>query len=51
MTMVDELAGALRDLLDKVTDIRGVDIEEFYAPDEVKNAKKVLAKLEENLNE
>ena len=49
--MIDELASALRDLLDKVTDIRGLDIEEFYAPEEVRKAKKVLSKLEENLND
>ena len=49
--MTDDLASALRELLEKVTDIRGVDIEGFYAPEEVKKAWNVLAKLEETKND
>ena len=41
----EELAEALKNLINAVTDIRGVDIE-LYKPNEFKQAYKVLSKLE-----
>lgn len=44
--LASELVEALRDFLEKVTDIRGVDIEEDYAPAQIEKARAVLAKLD-----
>lgn len=44
--LASELVEALRDLLEKITDIRGIDIEEDYAPAQIKKARAVLDKLE-----
>jgi hypothetical protein len=43
-----ELAEALENLIDAVTDIRGIDIE-CYKPNEFKQAYKVLSKYKEKI--
>jgi hypothetical protein len=45
---LDEITTALEALLDKVTDIRGIDIE-LYAPKEIEAAKQVIKKIKEKI--
>jgi hypothetical protein len=45
---LDETTTALEALLDKVTDIRGIDIE-LYAPKEIEAAKQVIKKIKEKI--
>lgn len=45
---LDETTTALEALLDKITDIRGIDIE-LYAPKEIEAAKQVIKKIKEKI--
>jgi hypothetical protein len=44
----DESVGVLAALLDKVTDIRGIDME-LYAPKEIEAAEQVIKKIKEKI--